>query len=73
MPTTPTTPCPQGQPSHFWLVEEANGPLSWSLCQYCGEERYQRNSIGQGGSFATHNEGWFKQLGPGVGTNRSER
>lgn len=43
---TTRTPCPKGKPDHFWLVEEALGPLSKAKCVYCKAERDdQKNSL----------------------------
>ncbi len=30
--------CKKGK-SHFWLIEEANGPTSKGRCRWCHEER----------------------------------
>ena len=31
---------------HHWVIETANGPVSWSVCQVCHEGKEFRNSIG---------------------------
>jgi hypothetical protein len=30
---------------HYWKIEEANGPRSQGVCQYCGKARYFLNYI----------------------------
>ena len=31
---------------HHWVIETANGPVSWGVCQVCHEGKEFRNSIG---------------------------
>lgn len=31
---------------HYWIIEPANGPISWGVCQVCGEGKEFKNSIG---------------------------
>jgi len=33
---------------HHWVVEAANGPVSWGECQICHESKEFKNSIGDG-------------------------
>ncbi len=30
---------------HHWVIETANGPVSWGVCQVCLERKEFRNSI----------------------------
>ena len=32
---------------HHWVIETANGPISWGVCQVCHEGKEFRNSIGE--------------------------
>ena len=38
-PTEPTC-------RHHWVIEPANGPISWGKCQICHEGKEFQNSIG---------------------------
>ena len=31
---------------HHWVIETANGPVSWGVCQICHEGKEFQNSIG---------------------------
>ncbi len=31
---------------HHWVIEPANGPISWGVCQVCHEGKEFKNSIG---------------------------
>ena len=31
--------------SHHWVIEAANGPVSWGVCQICHEGKEFKNSI----------------------------
>ncbi len=31
---------------HHWVIEPANGPISWGVCQVCDEGQEFKNSIG---------------------------
>lgn len=31
---------------HHWVIEPANGPISWGECQICHEGKEFQNSIG---------------------------
>ena len=31
---------------HHWVIETANGPISWGVCQICHEGKEFKNSIG---------------------------
>ncbi|HAA95603.1 MAG: hypothetical protein FI717_06235 [SAR202 cluster bacterium] len=33
---------------HHWVIETANGPVSWGVCQNCHEGKEFQNSIGDG-------------------------
>ena len=33
---------------HHWVIETANGPVSWGECQICHEGKQFQNSIGDG-------------------------
>ena len=39
----------QTQPTcrHHWVIETANGPVSWGVCQVCHEGKEFQNSIGE--------------------------
>jgi hypothetical protein len=39
-PATPTC-------RHHWVIETANGPVSWGVCQICHEGKEFQNSIGE--------------------------
>lgn len=32
---------------HHWVIETANGPVSWGVCQVCHEGKEFQNSIGE--------------------------
>ncbi len=32
---------------HHWVIEPANGPVSWGECQICHEAKEFKNSIGE--------------------------
>ena len=32
---------------HHWVIEPANGPISWGECQVCHEGKEFQNSIGE--------------------------
>ena len=32
---------------HHWVIEIANGPVSWGVCQSCHEGKEFQNSIGE--------------------------
>lgn len=32
-------------PPHHWVIETANGPVSWGVCQICHEGKEFQNSI----------------------------
>ena len=38
----------QNEPTcrHHWVIEPANGPISWGECQVCHEGKEFQNSIG---------------------------
>ena len=34
--------------AHHWVIEPANGPISWGVCQICHEGKEFKNSITDG-------------------------
>ena len=31
---------------HYWIIQPASGPVSPGVCQFCGENREFKNSVG---------------------------
>ena len=41
----PAEASPEATCKHHWVIEAANGPISWGECQVCHEGKEFKNSI----------------------------